>query len=125
MADWIAHRPEVADRGNVDVRLITQKGVERRKADELEALLDGPGLLWIDVAHWDAETERILGKRLELHPRAMHDCAVRNPVPKVHLYPGQTFLVLHAPQRGARGHVHYIERGLLTLVLDADSLRSL
>jgi magnesium transporter len=93
----------------VDVRLITDNGVERRKADELEALLDGPGLLWIDVAHWDAEIERVAEKRLELHPRAMHDCSMRNPVPKLHLYPEQTFLVLHAPERGARGHVHYIE----------------
>jgi Mg2+ and Co2+ transporter CorA len=93
----------------VDVRLITENGVQRRKADELDTLLDGPGLLWIDVAHWDADTERVLEKRLGLHPRAVHDCAVRNPVPKVHVYPDQTFLVLHAPERGARGHVHYIE----------------
>jgi len=93
----------------VDVRLITEIGVERRKPDDIEALLEGPGLLWIDVAHWDAHTEEILGKRLNLHPRAMHDCAVRNPVPKLHVYPDHAFLVLHAPERGARGHVHYIE----------------
>ena len=65
----------------MDVRLITENGVERRKPDEIEALLEGPGLLWIDVAHWDANTEEILGKRLNLHPRAMHACAVRNPCP--------------------------------------------
>ena len=39
----------------------------------------------------------------------MHDCAVRNRVHKVRLDPEQTFLVLHAPQRGARRHVHYVE----------------
>ena len=39
----------------------------------------------------------------------MHDCAVRNPVPKLHTYPDQTLLILHAPQAGAGGHVHYIE----------------
>jgi len=93
----------------VDVRLITPNGVERHKPDELEALLAGPGLIWIDVPHWDAAAEEILGKRLDLHARAMHDCAVRNPVPKVHVYPDQLFLVLHGPQRGTRGHVHYIE----------------
>jgi magnesium transporter len=93
----------------VDVRLITENGVQRRKPDDLEGLLDGPGLIWIDVAHWDAETERVLGKRLGLHPKAMHDCAVRNPVPKVHVYADSVFLVLHSPERGARGHVHYIE----------------
>jgi magnesium transporter len=93
----------------VDVRLITRNGVERRRPDEIESLLDGPDLIWIDVPHWDATTEEALGKRLNLHPRAMHDCAVRNPVPKVHVYPEQVFLVMHAPERGARGHVHYIE----------------
>ena len=91
------------------MRLITENGVQRRKPDELDALLDGPGLLWIDVPHWDAETEHALQKGLDLHPRAVHDCAVRNPVPKVHVYPDQVFVVLHAPERGARGHVHYIE----------------
>jgi hypothetical protein len=93
----------------VDVRLITENGVERRKPAEIEALLEGPGLLWIDVAHGDAHTEEILGKQLNLHPRAMHDCAVRNPVPKLHVHPDHAFVVLHAPERGARGHVRYIE----------------
>jgi magnesium transporter len=93
----------------VDVRLITANGVERRAVDELDGLLAGPDLIWIDVPHWDAVTEERLGPRLNLHPRATHDCAVRNPVPKVHVYPDQVFLVLHAPERGARGHVHYIE----------------
>jgi magnesium transporter len=95
----------------VDVRLITSNGVERRKPDELEALLAGSDLIWIDVAHWDAVTEERLAGRLNLHPRAMRDCAKRNPVPKVHVYPEreQVFLVLHGPERGARGHVHYIE----------------
>ena len=91
------------------MRLITPNGVERRKPDEMESLLDGQGLIWIDVAHWDAMTEEKLAEQLNLHPRAMRDCAVRNPVPKMHVYPDQVFLVLHAPERGARGHVHYIE----------------
>lgn len=91
------------------VRLITQNGVEQRKPDEIEALLAGQDVIWIDVPHWDAITEEALGPLLGLHPRAMHDCAVRNPVPKMHVYPEQVFLVLHAPERGARGHVHYIE----------------
>jgi Mg2+ and Co2+ transporter CorA len=30
-------------------------------------------------------------------------------VPKVHVYPGSVFVVLHGPERGARGHVHYLE----------------
>ena len=91
------------------MRLITSDGVERCRPDQIAALLGGPGIVWIDVQYWDAETAKFLTQRLGLHQRAVHDCAVRNPVPKVHVYPDQTFLVLHAPERGERGHVHYIE----------------
>jgi magnesium transporter len=95
--------------GGVDVRLITEDGVSRHHPDELETLLDGPGLTWIDVQYWDADTADFLGKRLKLHRLAMHDCAHRNAVPKVHAYPDHAFVVLHAPEPGARGHVHYVE----------------
>ena len=93
----------------MDVRFLTPDGVERRRPDEIEALLGGPGVVWIDVQYWDADTAEFLTKHFGLHQRAAHDCAVRNPVPKVQVYPGQTFVVLHAPERGAGGHVHYIE----------------
>lgn len=93
----------------VDVRVITADGVEKRPSGELPELLDSEKLVWIDVAHWDASTEERLAPMLNLHPRAMRDCAVRNPVPKVHEYSGGVFIVLHAPERGARGHVHYVE----------------
>ena len=43
------------------------------------------------------------------HPMAIQDCVERNRVPKVHVYPDHVFVVLHAPERGRRGHVHYIE----------------
>ena len=93
----------------MDVRLITPCGVERRTPDEIEVLLDGPGLVWIDVRYWDAETAAFLAKRLGLQQRVVHDCAVRNHVPKVHVNPDYAFVVLHAPERGDRGHVHHIE----------------
>jgi magnesium transporter len=35
--------------------------------------------------------------------------ARRNPVPKVHVYPENVFVVLHAPSPGQGGHVHFIE----------------
>ena len=93
----------------MDVRLITPQGMERHGPDQIGSLLNGPGLLWIDVAYWDAWTEEKLVKLLGLDPRAARDCAVRNPIPKAHLYPEQVFVVLHGPERGARGHVHYVE----------------
>ena len=93
----------------MDVRVITADGVTRHSSDELEALLDGPGLVWIDVKYWDADTAAVLAKRLHLHDRAVHECAVRNPVAKVHTYPDQAFVVLHAPEQGRGGHVHFVE----------------
>ena len=44
-----------------------------------------------------------------VHPLAIRDCRERNQVPKVHVYADHVFLVLHAPEQGAAGHVHYIE----------------
>ena len=43
------------------------------------------------------------------HPLAIRDSINRNQVPKVHRYPDHFFVVLHAPQPGAHGHVHYVE----------------
>ncbi len=97
------------DRYLVDVRLISADGVQRRSPDEIKALLDGPGLVWIDVKYWDAETARSLAGALGLHQRAVRDCAVGSRVPKVHVYPDQVFLVLHALERNNHGRVHYIE----------------
>ena len=34
---------------------------------------------------------------------------MRNPVAKVHTYPDQAFVVLHAPEQGRGGHVHFVE----------------
>ena len=52
----VAPGPEGRNRGGVDVRLITPDGVERCRPDQIEALLVGPGIVWIDVQYWDAET---------------------------------------------------------------------
>ena len=93
----------------MDVRHITADGVRRCPPAELEDLLDGPGLLWIDVKYWDADTAARLAALLHLHDRAVHECAVRNPIAKVHTYPDQAFVVLHAPEAGQRGHVHFVE----------------
>jgi Mg2+ and Co2+ transporter CorA len=93
----------------VDVRLITPDGARRCTPDEIEDLLDGPGLVWIDVRYWDADTAEFLARRLNLHQRTVRDCTARNLVPKVHTHLDQTLLVLQAPEPGEGGHVHYIE----------------
>ena len=97
----------------MDVLLVTPDGSERRDVDELDVLLDkarsGEGVVWVDVPVWDGATADALVDRFRIHPRAVRDCHERNPVPKVHLYSDHLFVVLHAPERGAGGHVHYVE----------------
>jgi magnesium transporter len=97
----------------MEVLLVTPAGAERHTPDELDELLAqaraGGGVLWVDVPAWDDEADAALTERFGIHPRAAGDCARRNPVPKVHRYSDHLFLVLHAPERGDRGHVHYVE----------------
>jgi Mg2+ and Co2+ transporter CorA len=93
------------------VEILTLSGdqVGRHRPEELDTLLAEHALVWVDVPSWDDATAAVLTDRFGIHPRAAADCARRNPVPKVHVYPGHVFVVLHAPERGARGHVHYVE----------------
>ena len=97
----------------MEVLLVTADGAEHRDAEELDELLDkarsGHGVVWVDVPAWDDEARDALVDRFGVHPRAAADCAHRNPVPKVHLHGDHLFLVLHSPERGERGHVHYVE----------------
>ena len=51
----------------------------------------------------------MLGGVFGFHARAVQDSVQRNHVPKVHVYPDHVFVVLHAPEPGAGGHVHYVE----------------
>ncbi len=94
----------------MDVRFLTADGVESRGADELPDLLTrADGLVWVDVPVWDQQAEETLTSTFGFHPLAIRDCANRNQVPKIHRYPDHLFLVLHAPQPGEGGHVHYVE----------------
>ena len=94
----------------MDVRVITAAGVEERSTAELPALLkDAVGIVWVDVPSCDSAAERVLADVFGFHPIAVRDCVGRNRVPKVHVYPDHIFLVLHTPQHGRRGHVHYVE----------------
>jgi magnesium transporter len=51
----------------------------------------------------------VLTRVFGCHPLALRDCVERNRVPRVRLYPEHAFLILHGPERGLAGHVHYIE----------------
>jgi magnesium transporter len=94
----------------VDVWYLTPAGLEVHSAQDLKTLHErGDGLLWVDVPAWDDAVASALMDTFGLHPRALQDCAKRNPVPKVHFYTDHLFVVLHAPQSGLAGHVHFLE----------------
>ena len=94
----------------MQVNVITASGVEQFGADELPALLkEQDGLIWVDIPSCDAAAASVLTEVFGFHPMAVKDCVERNRVPKVHVYSDHVFVVLHAPERGRRGHVHYIE----------------
>ena len=92
----------------MDVRHITPEGVQRCRPDDIDALLDGPGLVWIDVKYWDAETAR---PRQSARPASAGGARLRGAQPGAEglRLPRPVFVVLHAPERGARGHVHHVE----------------
>jgi magnesium transporter len=94
----------------MDIRLVTKAGVEEHPVAELATLLDREdGLVWVDIPSCDNDAVRVLSEVFCFHPMAIQDCVERNRVPKVHAYPDHVFVVLHAPELGKRGHVHYIE----------------
>jgi magnesium transporter len=94
----------------MEVHLITDQGIEDRSPDELAALLRrDTGFIWVDIPSCDEDGARALLEVFGFHPLAVRDCVERNRVPKVHGYGDHVLIVLHAPERGQRGHVHYIE----------------
>lgn len=94
----------------MDVRFLTVDGVRVCTEADLPDLLGRTdGLVWVDIAVCDERTGEILQEVFNFHPLAIHDAMVRNQVPKVHIYPDHIFLVLHAPQSGEGGHVHFVE----------------
>jgi len=94
----------------VDVRLVSDNGVEEHPVRELGGLLArDDGLVWVDIPNCDEEAVRVLSEIFGFHPLAIQACIERNAVPKVRAYRDHIFVVLHAPEVGKGGHVHYVE----------------
>ena len=94
----------------MDIRLVTPDGVRRHKVDDLPDLLaHGNGVLWVDVPEGDPDAVAVLTDVFGFHPMAVQDCLQRNSIPKVHLYDDHVFVVLHGPEPGRGGHIHYVE----------------
>ncbi len=89
---------------------ITSAGVAPRPADELKTLLAQPdALTWVDLPICQAEEAAVLSGLFGFHDLAIRDCVERNHISKIHFYDDHVFVVLHAPEIGTGGHVHYVE----------------
>jgi len=92
------------------LRWIDSEGVSVRELAELQALRKrSDGFLWLDIPEWSDAAESILADEFHFHPMAIAESKARNHVPRVHVYPDHFFIVVHTPEIGAGGHVHYLE----------------
>jgi Mg2+ and Co2+ transporter CorA len=89
---------------------VSDEGVEEHPVRALGGLLArDDGLVWVDIPVCDEEAARVLSEVFGFHPLAIQACIERNAVPKVRAYRDHLFVVLHAPELGTGGHVHYVE----------------
>jgi Mg2+ and Co2+ transporter CorA len=94
----------------VDVFLIGDAAVERHAPDELKRLLErSDALVWVDLPICLAQDADVLLDVFGFHELAVRDCVQRNHIAKIHFYDDHVFTVLHAPELGTGGHVHYVE----------------
>jgi Mg2+ and Co2+ transporter CorA len=94
----------------MDVRFVSDDGIQQHPVERLAALLArDDGLVWVDIPVCDEEAAQLLLETFGFHPLAVQACVERNAVPKVRAYRDHLFVILHAPQLGNGGHVHYVE----------------
>jgi magnesium transporter len=96
----------------LDIRVMSLTGdtVETHALSDVEELLTRDDtLIWVDIPECSDEAVALLTDVLGCHPIAVRDCMQRNRVPRVRIYPHQQLLIVHGPERGPSGHVHYIE----------------
>ena len=90
--------------------MIADAGVERQPATQLKSLLEQPDVLvWVDLPLCLAADAAVLADVFGFHDLAVRDCRERNHISKIHFYDDHVFTVLHAPELGSGGHVHYVE----------------
>jgi magnesium transporter len=96
--------------GMIELRWVGPEGSQPRDLAELPLLRSrDDGFLWLDIDQWSDEAEGLLQEQFTFHPLAVSEARNRNHVPRVHVYPDHLFVVLHTPEIGLAGHVHYLE----------------
>src|SRR3954466_10293082 len=94
----------------ITVLSLTGGAVEAHPVSAVEGLLRPEDtVVWVDIAECGDEAVALLADVLHCHPLAVRDCMQRNRVPRVRIYPHQQLMILHGPERGPSGHVHYLE----------------
>jgi magnesium transporter len=94
----------------MELRWMDSDGVSNHELAELPDLRKrDDGFLWLDIPQWSDEAEALLTEEFHFHPMAIKESKTRNHIPRVHVYPHHIFIVVHAPEIGAGGHVHYLE----------------
>jgi magnesium transporter len=92
------------------LRWIDSTGVRNHDLAELPDLQKRTdGFLWLDIPEWSDEAEAVLSNEFHFHSMAITQSRNRNHIPRLHVYPHHLFVVVHAPELGAGGHVHYLE----------------
>jgi magnesium transporter len=92
------------------LRWIDSTGVRSQDLAELPDLHKRTdGFLWLDIPEWSDEAEAVLSNEFHFHSMAITQSRNRNHIPRLHVYPHHLFVVVHAPELGAGGHVHYLE----------------
>jgi Mg2+ and Co2+ transporter CorA len=92
------------------LRWIDSKSVRNHDVAELPDLQKRTdGFLWLDIPEWSDEAEALLSNEFHFHSMAITESRNRNHIPRVHVYPDHLFVVVHAPELGTGGHVHYLE----------------
>ena len=93
----------------MSVLFVTPTGVETHDPTSFpELLARGDGFLWVDLPAVDEAAATCCPGASASMPWPTV-CRERNHVPPVHGYADHVFLVTHAPELGAAGHVHLLE----------------
>ncbi len=98
------------DTAAITVISLSGDTVERHSVADVATLLERPEtLVRVDIPECRDEAVTMLTDVLNCHPLAVRDCMQLNRVSRVRIYPHQQLLILHGPERGPSGHVHYLE----------------